>query len=195
MRTTSKAEWADSTELFEYCFQNFKPFTISEYDTSVVENDENKGVMNNYESYVSLDSSAYIVLPATAAFSDATSTLVDNEGSGTAIAELQYTYGDRFVGSVDIVASGAKVEESYFDYAQEEQEEDEKNVIKIKPMYIIAVVLGIFILGVIVVFCKRLYDNYYVILHNMEVRRQRKERFRPISTKKKRWKKSDRMFR
>ena len=195
MRTSSQAEWADSTDLFEYCFQNFKPFKIAEYDTSVVENDENKGVMNNYESYVSLDSSAYIVLPATAAFSDAKRTLADIEGSGSSIAQLQYTYGDRFVGSVDIVASGAKVEDSYFDYAKEEQDETGKNVIKIKPMYVISIVLGVFIIGVIIIFCKRLYDNYYVMLHNMEVRRQRKERFRPIANKKRRWKKRDRMFR
>lgn len=195
MRTSSKAEWADSTDLFEYCFQNFKPFKISEYDTSVIENDEKKGIMNSYESYVSLDASTYIVLPATAAFSDAQSTLIDIEGSGSLIAQLQYTYGGRSVGSVDIVTSGVKVEDSYFDYAKEEQDETGKNVIRIKPMYLISIVLGVFIIGVIIIFCKRLYDNYYVILHNMEVRRQRKERFRPISNKKRRWKKRDRMFR
>jgi hypothetical protein len=61
-------------------------------------------------------------------------------------------------------------------------------------MSIIAVALGIFIVIVIIVFCKRLYDNYYVILHNMEVKRQRKERFRPVATKKKKWKRRDRMF-
>ena len=41
---------------------------------------------------------------------------------------------------------------------------------------------------------KRLYDNYYVIRHDMEVKKQRRERFRPVSGRKKKWKKKDRMF-
>ena len=195
MRTSSKAEWADTTELFEYCFQNFKPFKISEYDTLIAENEENKGIMNNYASYVRLDESAYIVLPATAVFSDAESTLVDTEGSGTTIARLQYTYADRLVGSADIVVSGSTIEDSYFHLAKEEQDQTKKNVVKIKPIYIIGIILGVFVIGVIIIFCKRLYDNYYVILHNMEVRRQRKERFRPIEKKRRRRRRSDRMFR
>ncbi len=194
MRTTSKAEWSDSRELFDYCFQNFKAFRISENDENVLENDKNLGVLNSFESYVTLDKNAYIVLPATASFSDVKSVLTESDREGGAIAKLQYTYGSRPVGSVEIITSGVKVEEDYFDYAKEEEQEPEQNVVKIKPLYIIAVALGIFVIVVVIVFCKRLYDNYYVILHNMEVRRQRKERFRPVTVKKKKWKRRDRMF-
>ena len=197
MRTTSKAEWADTRELFDYCFENFKPHTIAEKEVSILENEQNKGVLNVNPSYVSLDFNAYIVLPATAEFSDATSTLTHYESSGNAIAQLNYTYAGRNVGSVDIIASGAQIGDSYFDYANEEEDEPAptKKTVKINPFYVLAVILGVFIIGVIIVFFKRFYDNYYVILHNMEVRRQRKERFRPISNKKKRWRKRDRMFR
>ena len=194
MRTTSKAEWTDTRELFDYCFQNFKPFRISEYDTAIKENDKNLGVLNSYDPYIELDTNAYVVLPATVDFADVKSTLEDVEGTGSVIARLQYSYAGRPVGCVDIKSSGAKVEEDYFDYAKEEQEEPDKNIVKIKPLSIIAVVLAVFVVLVIIIFCKRLYDNYYVILHNMEVKRQRKERFRPISVKKKKWKRRDRMF-
>ncbi len=196
MRTSSSAQWDETKELFEYCFQNFKAFTIAEYESAVLDNDVNKGVMNSYGSYVTLDENAYVVLPATAAFSDAECTKVDVEGSGKVIAKLQYTYSNHNVGSVDIVVSGVKVEESFFDESPIiEEEEPEKKVIEVKPLYIVGgVVIAIVVIAFIVI-CKNLYDNYYVILHNMEVKRQRKERFRPINRKKRRWRRKDRMFR
>ena len=195
MYTTSSAQWDESRELLEYCFQNFKAFTIAEHENAVLSNDVNKGVMNSYGSYVSLDSSAYVVLPAMAAFSDAECKQVDVEGSGTTIAQLQYTYAGRHVGSVDIVASGVKVEDSYFDSEKEDMTEEDKKVVKVEPLVIVGCVAAVVIVLAIIILCKRFYDNYYVILHNMEVKRQRKERFRPISKKKRRWRKSDRMFR
>ena len=194
MRTNNKAEWLDTRDLFDYCFQNFKPFCISEYDSAIMDSDKNLGVLNSNDPYIELDTNAYVVLPATVDFADAKSTLIDVEGSGSVIAKLQYSYAGRPIGSVDIKSSGAKVDEDYFDYAKEEQEEMDKNIVKIKPLSIIAVALGIFAVIVVIIFFKRLYDNYYVILHNMEVKRQRKERFRPITAKKKKWKRRDRMF-
>lgn len=194
MRTTSKAEWTDTRKLFDYCFQNFKAFRIAEYDSAIKENDKNLGVLNSHDPYIELDTNAYVVLPATVDFAQVKSTLIDVEGTGSVIAQLQYSYAGRPIGRVDIKSSGAKVEEDYFDYAKEEQEELDKNIVKIKPLSILAVVLVVFVILIIIIFCKRLYDNYYVILHNMEVKRQRKERFRPISTKKKKWKRRDRMF-
>lgn len=195
MHTSSKAEWADTRELLDYCFQNFKKVRIAEFDNAIMEEGKNLGVLNNYGSYVSLDTNAYVVLPATADFADAQSTFLDVEGSGTTIAKLQYTYADRPIGSVEIIASGVKVEDNYFDYAKQEQAQKDKKVVKIQPLVVAAAALGIFVAVVIIIFCKRLYDNYYVILHNMEVKRQRKERFRPITEKKRRWKRRDRMFR
>ena len=194
MHTTSKAEWDDSRELLDYCFQNFKRFRISEFDEAILSDGKNLGVLNNFEAYVNIDNNAYVVLPATADFADATSTIIDMDGTGSVIARLEYTYADRKIGSVNIVASGVKVEENYFDYAQEDKQDTGKNVVKIKPLNIVAVVLGVFVLVIIIILCKRLYDNYYVILHNMEVKRQRRERFRPIATKKKKWRRRDRMF-
>lgn len=195
MRTNSKAEWLDSTELLDYCFENFKPFTIAENETSLMDEDANKGVLNNHDAYVSLDSNAYIVLPAMASFSDAVGSMAEAENSGNVIARMSYTYAGRPVGSVNIVASGSKVEESYFQYAKEREEEQGKKVVKIKPIWIILVLTGIVVTVALIIIAKRVYDNYYVMLHNREVKRQRKARFRPVSSKKRHWKRRDRMFR
>lgn len=195
MDTTSKAEWADTTELFEYCFENFKTFTISDYETDTPNNEQDNGVMNHYGSYVSMDENAYIVMPAAAEFKDAKANRTDIKGSGNAIAQIEYTYADRVVGKVDIIASGSHVEENYFDEPVPDEDEPQKTVVKIKPVYIIGIVVAIAVLILLIIIVKKLYDNYYVILHNMEVRKMRKERFRPVSTKKRRWRKKDRMFR
>ena len=54
--------------------------------------------------------------------------------------------------------------------------------------------LILLVLAVLGFFAKRLYDNYYVIRHDIKVRRQRRSRFRPIQKKKRRRRRSDRMF-
>ncbi len=199
LNTDGVSEWVDTRGLFDYCFQNFKAFKISEYETSASLSDKNLGVMNSYGSYVDVDKNAYIVLPTTANFTDATSEFTDVKGSSKVIASLAYTYAGRSVGSVNIVASGVKVEDSYFDKVPEldagDPDEPSKNVVKLKPLDIALIVLGVVIAIVIIVLCKLLYDNYYVIIHNMEVRRQRKERFRPNNTKPRKWNKRNRMFR
>ena len=41
---------------------------------------------------------------------------------------------------------------------------------------------------------KKIYDNFYVIRHNMSVKKERKDRFRNSVEKKKKYRKKDRLF-
>ena len=112
--------------------------------------------------------------------------------SSDLIAKLKYTYGGRVVGSVNVVPSKAEVEDNFFG---EKNNPSDKNVIVIKTSHIL-IALGILIGLVVAIFVgKRLYDNYYVIRHDMEVKKQRRQRFRTISKRKKKWRRRDRMFR
>lgn len=191
MRTTSGTQYMDTTSLFEYCFQNFQTVSIAENTGTEESQDKSNGIMNNHGSFVKLDTEAYVVLPITANPSDVKMSLVNKELPEGVIAKMNYTYGGHLAGSVNVVLSNAQVEENYFD---REEKPSDVNVIEIKPIYI---VLGVAILiGVVALILvgKRLYDNFYVILHDMEVRKQRKERFRPISRRKKKWRRKDRMF-
>ena len=191
MKTTTSAYYVDTRSLFDHCFQNFQKVAIGSTGDIEPGKDEGLGSMNNYEPYVKLDENAQIVLPITADVSDVEMTLVDKDLPAGAIAQLNYTYGGRVVGCVDVVFSDAKVDGNYFDG---QAEEDDTKVIVIKPSYI-AIGLGILLaVVVLIVVGKRLYDNYYVIKHDMEVRKQRRERFRPASGRKKKWRKRDRMF-
>ena len=191
MHTNSGVYYKDTRNMFEHCFQNFQKVSIGDNGTAGENDNITTGIMNSYEAFVKLDENAQIVLPITADIADVEMSLVHENLPDGAIAQLNYTYGGHLAGCANVVLSNAKVEEDYFE-GQENQ--SDVNVVVIKPGYIL-MVLGIIAVAVAVILgAKRLYDNFYVIRHDMEVKKQRRERFRPVSGKKKRWKKKDRMF-
>ena len=191
MRTTNSAQYIDTTSLFEYCFQNFQRVSISETDNTDDGSGKNTGIMNNHLSFVKLDTDAYVVLPVTADASAVELTLSSKDLPENVIARLNYVYGGHVAGTVNVILSNAKVEENYFDGSNKPSD---INVIEIKPVYIL-IVIGV-IVGIlaIILLIKRLYDNFYVILHDMSVKKERRKRFRPISRRKKKWRRKDRMF-
>lgn len=191
MRTNGTDQYLDTTNLFEYGFQNFQAFSIAENMGASQEDGENKGIMNNHGSFVDLNKEAYVVLPVTADFSDVEMTLESTNLPGNIIAQLQYTYGGYTVGKVDVVPSKAVVEDNYF---KMENNDSEKNIVEVKASTVVLLVILLILLIIGIIFGKKLYDNYYVILHNLDVKKQRRSKFKPINKKKKRWRKRDRMF-
>ena len=191
MRTNGGVYYQDTRNMFEHCFQNFQKVSIGENGTAGEDDGKKTGIMSNYEAYVKLDENAQIILPVTADVADVEMSLVNKELPSGVVAQLVYTYGGHLAGSADVVFSNAKVEEDYF---AGQEKPSEVNVLVIKPAYVF-MVFALIVAGVAVILVgKRLYDNYYVIRHDMEVKKQRRERFRPVSGRKKKWKKKDRMF-
>ena len=191
MKSSYGTHFNDTRTMFEHCFKNYQKVSIGDNGTIGEEDEVKTGIMNTYEPFVKLDEGAQIVLPIMADISDVQMSLVKENLPNGVVSQLKYTYGGHDVGSVDVVLSNAKVEEDYF---EGQEVPSEVNVILIKPIYIVLALVGIIALVVIILIGKRLYDNYYVIRHDMEVKKQRRERFRPVSDKKKRWKRRDRMF-
>ena len=191
MRTNGTDQYLDTTSLFEYGFQNFQSFSLAEYVGADQEENEDSGIMNNHESFVDLNEEAYVVLPVTANFNDVEFFLENSNLPGNIIAQLRYSYGDHMVGKVDVVPSKAVVEDNYF---KMENQNSEVNIVEVKLSTIIWIVVGLILLIVGIILGKKLYDNYYLILHNWNVKKERRSRFRPINKKKKRWRKRDRMF-
>lgn len=191
MRTNSSVYYKDTRNMFEHCFQNFQNVLIGDNGTAGDDKVNNTGIMNNYEAFVKLDENAQIVLPITAKISDVEMSLVNKELPSGVVAQLNYTYGGHQVGCADVYFSNAKVEEDYF---SGKDKPSDVNVILIKPVYIL-MILGVMV-GIVatILIGKRIYDNYYVIRHDMEVKRKRRQRFRTVSRRKKKWKKKDRMF-
>lgn len=187
MRTTGQYEYTETKTLFEYCFKSFQ--TVSVGDMQEEESTET-GIMNGYEAFVKPDVNACVVLPITADVSDVERKLVTKDLPSGVVAQLNYIYDGHVAGYVDIVLSNAEVDDNYFG----NQKPTNKNVLVIKSSSIF-IVLGLIVLLVVLIIAgKLLYDNFYLILHNIQVKRQRKERFRKFSNRKKKWRKTDRMF-
>lgn len=194
MDADSPAHYTDTRKLFDYGFEHFQALSIAENDAVVGDSArKNYGLMNNNEPYAKLDESAYIIMPKTAQFSDAGfEEDKENVESGT-LARLKYTYAGRVVGQADIVATGTKVDNSYFEQQESAEKTENVRTVSIKPIMVAAVIVAIIALALLIYFGKKLYDNFYVIRHNMQMKRNERARFR-VNKRKKRYRKRDRMF-
>lgn len=194
MNTKGPYHYTESRELLEYCFDNFQPYNIAANEKGLAnEKIQDIGVIEDYDSFVTLDKNAYIVLPKTVEFSAAKAKLVELKDDSTTLARLSYQYAKREVGSADIVTTGADVTENYFTKQVPVLEEEEK-IFVIHPYMILLVVGGCLALFLVLFVSVKLYQNFYVIKHNMEVKRQRRSRFR-IRKERRRRRRRDRMFR
>lgn len=191
MRTEFPNQWLDSPALFDYAFDNFQLFNVAENETSYDAMEKSSaGSLNTNEAFVDIDKTASIVLPKTAEFSDAASKIVYDSDDKNVAGSIEYTYADRIVGRADIIRTGAQIHGFVFGNEEvndgTEETTQEISVIQINPLTIVLCVLGVIAAVVIGFVIKYFVDNFYIIRHNREVKRQRKEQFRRIRKKRKR---------
>ena len=136
------------------------------------------------EAFVDIDKDAGIVLPKTAEFSDATSKIVYDDVTNDTVGTIEYTYAGHEVGKADIVKTNVQVPEYKFsnqtDVSEETQTEEAEHVskIQIRMSTIITVVVVVLVLLVLGIIIKKVADNFYIIKHNFEVRKEHKRLFK-----------------
>lgn len=189
MHTESPNQWLDSINLFDYAFDNFQVINIADneknYDTSeAIE----VGALNNNKAFVEIDEDANIVMPKTTEFLDAKSQITYEDTDKSVVGTISYTYAGREVGKADIIKTGIEVQGFIFDNetAQEEAEEEKVSTVRIKPLTILMIIIGIILLAVLGILIKYFIDNYYIIRHNMEVRKNRRMQYSEIKKRKNR---------
>ena len=183
--STLVTQWLDSRNLFDYCFDNFQLFNIAENETNYTSAEQkNAGTLNTNEPFVDIDKDAGIVLPKTAEFSDATSKIVYDDVTNDTVGTIEYTYAGHEVGKADIVKTNVQVPEYKFsnqtDVSEEAQTEETEHVskIQIRMSTIITVVVVVLVLLVLGIIIKKVADNFYIIKHNFEVRKEHKRLFK-----------------
>lgn len=177
MRTGYDEQFYDTRNLFDFCFDNFQTYNISECETGIAE--DGFGEVAEFlegVSYLEMDSSACVVLPKATSFEDATMELQESE-DGEAYASLVYKYAGRTVGHADLIAKGILPEEFPFGGDREEEHNHGGIVITVSWKIVLIAVLILLILAVIVVITIYLKRNIYIILHYIRQRRadRRKE--------------------
>lgn len=189
MHTESPSQWTDSRNLFDFAFDNFQVYNIADNETKFDTSEAIEvGALNNNKAFVDIDEDANIVLPKTTEFSDATSEIIYDQISDDVVGTIRYTYAGREVGRADIVRTGIQIEGFAFDNQKTEETEEEETVstVRIRPMTIVWIVVAIFVLILLILIGKYFADNYYIIRHNMEVRRNRREQYRKVKNKRNR---------
>lgn len=184
MRTESPSQWTDSTNLFNYAFDNFQLYNIADNETAYDTSEAIEvGALNHNKAFVELDDEACVVLPKTTEFADASSQITYDTNDKDIVGTLTYTYAGKVVGSADIVRTGVEVQGFVFD---NEDDTSEETTVRINPITIVMVILGIIVLALLIFFAKQFIDNYYIIRHNIEVRRYRREQYHHGRIRKKR---------
>ena len=182
MNTDRVSEWTDSIAMFNYGFDNFHLINVLENEAgyAVQEGKANSSLSGN-EPFVTLDEEANIVLPKSAEFSEAESSISYNNQVSDIAGTLTYSYAGRIVGTADIIATGVVLDEYEFDnLSNGDENSGDNNTIQIKP---ITIIIGFIALGVLIILFfigKYLYDNIYIIKHNMSLNTPVKSRYREV---------------
>ncbi len=166
MNANGKNHYIDTTNLFNYCFDNFTLVNIAD-QTKLFEKSStwDAGSLGGDRSPVSIDDTAVVVLPKTANFSDAQVNLVPAtaqaqmqvEGDGAPKAgTLMYTYAGRAVGSADVNYVETESKATYpFSDTDTAMATVSDSYININLLYLIPVALAVFGIVLIVRSVKR----------------------------------------
>lgn len=153
MREESPNQFQDTVDLFNYGFENFQIFNVSENETKYTIDSSDffttdNDIFGNSKPILSVNTEDCIVLPKSAAFSDTQSELTYDANKEPSVATISYTYNGQAVGqaTVDLAFD----EEKTFDFESQALEpetktetEPEENVIFVNVKKIIFWVLGI----------------------------------------------------
>lgn len=115
----SRVHYSDTKRLMDFGFENFQTLKVADYDHTYtsIENDMSiAGLTTSDISVLSLDDSCYITLPKDAEISDAQTVLnydLGETGPDDAIARIQYSYGNRPIGSTYLMIKDIEARKNY----------------------------------------------------------------------------------
>ena len=107
LRSDAPAQYEDTIALLDYGFSNFEKRNVSQNETHYSIDTDNffyndNDIFGSSRTLLELNADDYIILPKTAAFTDAVSKISYDTGTETEAARITYTYHDLYVGSASI---------------------------------------------------------------------------------------------
>lgn len=133
MKQETPYQYDDTVSLFNYGFNNFEKIKVCDYEKRYVMESENffetdYDIFGNSSSFMALDDNSEIILPKNCSFEDLTAELVYKDENPTVLADIEYSYNGKYLGSASIKVS--KDEETSFVFKENEEievvEEEEK---------------------------------------------------------------------
>lgn len=180
------AQWNDTKELFDYYFDNFSTYKVSE-QVNIGESfsQEAKGTLATNINLIKLEETGRVILPKTADFNDTTVEILPYEDPDNkdVVGKIKYTYADKEVGGTNILFEDKdKISFPFANVDNGEEERAERMFYQIdyKPFAIIA---GIVVaLGLIVLFfVKKSSDIYLFFRRRINAKRRPRTNFKQIN--------------
>ena len=110
---STPAYWNETKSLFEFGFENFNMYNVSEKLKSDENNDENKyDSLNTNEPYAEIDPQAKIILPKTVEFNKADMQIKYDALPEGVLAQFAFSYGTHDIGTANIIRTNAEISES-----------------------------------------------------------------------------------
>lgn len=180
------AQWKDTKELFDYYFDNFSTYKVSE-QVNIGESfsQEARGALAANINLIKLEETGRVILPKTADFNDTVVEILPYEDPDNkdVVAKIKYTYSDKEVGGTNILFEDkGKISFPFANVDNGEEERAERMFYQIdyKPFAIIA---GIVVaLGLIVLFfVKKSSDIYLFFRRRINAKRRPRTNFKQIN--------------
>lgn len=182
MKTDSKAQYTETRQLLDYCFDNFTMWNVSQNQSEYqVYGTANTEIFDIAESFVMLDENGQIVLPKTIAFEEAAYEVrkidEDTTTDSDAIAVMEYTYAGHLVGGAKIKITNAGVAPYPFHHLEEKSKQ---SFFEINIKYIVIGIVAVIILALVGLLIFYLINNFYIVRHKFLSRRRYRSKFKTI---------------
>ncbi|MCI8327396.1 MAG: D-alanyl-D-alanine carboxypeptidase [Lachnospiraceae bacterium] len=163
MYAQSPDHFLDTTNIFNYCFDNFQMYHVKDNESEFTEKKiKDAGILNTNQSFASLDQNGGIILPKTASFQDV-KVKVNTENTTKEIAgKLEYTYAGHSVGRVNVLVTEKEIEKFPFDNLKDGSKNGKK-IFFIKGNILLILFIIIFICVIAVIVGKNVSDNFLSI--------------------------------
>lgn len=175
MKDTVGEQYTDTTNLFEYCFDNFSKYTVADF-ASISEDDTNvTGILSENSELIKIDKSGIIVIPKTASVLDVTSSVVpySDENDKSIVGQLVYTYADRSVGMANLIFTNAEVESYPFDNLSVEKGGSGKEYIQVNYPKIALCILGVVLVIGIILYIRSKSSEILLFKHRFKSRHKK----------------------
>ncbi|MCR5526215.1 MAG: D-alanyl-D-alanine carboxypeptidase [Lachnospiraceae bacterium] len=112
MKDEPPAQYTDTATLFDYGFDNFQKLNVADNESGFsIDNsdffDTDADIFGSSKAMLGLDPNGSVIIPNTASFSDLTYTINYEPESKDAIADINYTYGDVYVGKTSLILTSS----------------------------------------------------------------------------------------
>ncbi|MBQ7469754.1 MAG: D-alanyl-D-alanine carboxypeptidase [Pseudobutyrivibrio sp.] len=175
MKDATGEQYVDTTNLFEYCYDNFTKYHVSDFASISEDNTDITGKLSEKSELIKIDKKGLIVIPKAASILDVTSSVVPykDESNKAVVGQLQYSYAGRNVGYANLLFTNAETGSYPFDNLPVEKGGSGKDYIQVNYVKIGLILLVIIAAVVLVLFIKSKSSSILLFRHRFKAKHYR----------------------